>query len=139
MAIIEARGIEKSYGELKVLKGLDLTIEAKEVVSIVGASGAGKTTLLQILGTLDRPDQGVLKIGDTDVFALNDKRLSRFRNQRIGFIFSFINYYQNSPLSKMSVFQPLSLGNRERRLRKERPNFSPFLKLIIERNTNLVS
>lgn len=89
MAIIQANNVFKSYGELAVLKGISLSIEAKEIVSIVGASGAGKTTLLQILGTLDRPDQGQVIIADTDVFALKDKQISTFRNQKIGFIFQF--------------------------------------------------
>jgi lipoprotein-releasing system ATP-binding protein len=89
MAIIEASKITKSYGKLTVLKGIDLSIAKKEVVSIVGASGAGKTTLLQILGTLDRADGGSLRIDKTDVLSLNDKALSRFRNTSIGFIFQF--------------------------------------------------
>ena len=89
MAIIQANNVFKSYGELAVLKGISLNIEAKEIVSIVGALGAGKTTLLQILGTLDRPDQGQVMIDDTDVFALKDKQISTFRNQKIGFIFQF--------------------------------------------------
>lgn len=89
MAIIEASNITKSYGELAVLKGINLAIEAQEVVSIVGASGAGKTTLLQILGTLDKADGGTLRINNTDVLNLNDKALSRFRNTSIGFIFQF--------------------------------------------------
>jgi len=72
-----------------VLKGVNLSIEEKEVVSIVGASGAGKTTLLQILGTLDRPSTGNVLIEGTDVFSLNDKALSTFRNQKIGFVFQF--------------------------------------------------
>ena len=89
MAIIEASKITKSYGELAVLKGIDLSIAEKEIVSIVGASGAGKTTLLQILGTLDRADGGSLRIDNTDVLSLNDKALSQFRNTSIGFIFQF--------------------------------------------------
>lgn len=89
MAIIEASNITKSYGELAVLKGIDLSIAEKEIVSIVGASGAGKTTLLQILGTLDRADGGSLRIDNTDVLGLNDKALSQFRNTSIGFIFQF--------------------------------------------------
>jgi len=89
MAIIQANNVFKNYGELAVLKGISLSIEAKEIVSIVGASGAGKTTLLQILGTLDRPGQGQVMIADTDVFALKDKQVSTFRNQKIGFIFQF--------------------------------------------------
>lgn len=89
MGIIEAKGIRKAYGELEVLKGIDLDIRAGEVVSIVGASGAGKTTLLQILGTLDRADSGTLTIDNTSIGDLSDKALSQFRNQRIGFIFQF--------------------------------------------------
>lgn len=89
MAMIEASGIKKNYGQLQVLKGIDLSIDQQEVVSIVGASGAGKTTLLQILGTLDRPDTGKVLINQTDVFSLSDKKLSQFRNQEIGFIFQF--------------------------------------------------
>jgi lipoprotein-releasing system ATP-binding protein len=89
MAMITAQGIKKSYGELAVLKGIDLVIEAREIVSIVGASGAGKTTLLQILGTLDKADSGILTIADTDVMGLKDKALSKFRNQTIGFVFQF--------------------------------------------------
>jgi lipoprotein-releasing system ATP-binding protein len=89
MAMIEARNIFKRYGELEVLKGIDLDIAEGEIVSIVGASGAGKTTLLQILGTLDRADSGELRIADTDVLGLNDKALSHFRNTSIGFVFQF--------------------------------------------------
>ena len=87
--MIEARSIFRRYGELEVLKSIDLDIAEGEIVSIVGASGAGKTTLLQILGTLDRTDSGELRIADTDVLGLNDKALSHFRNTSIGFVFQF--------------------------------------------------
>jgi ABC-type antimicrobial peptide transport system, ATPase component len=90
--MIKATNIQKSYGDLKVLKGVDLEIQKGEVVSIVGASGAGKTTLLQILGTLDIPSnkgESSLFINDTDINQLNDKNLARFRNEHIGFIFQF--------------------------------------------------
>lgn len=90
--MIKATNIKKSFGELEVLKGVDLTIEKGEVVSVVGASGAGKTTLLQILGTLDEPSNkqdSSLIISGTDVNNLNDKLLARFRNEQIGFIFQF--------------------------------------------------
>ena len=90
--MIKATNIQKSYGDLKVLKGVDLEIQKGEVVSIVGASGAGKTTLLQILGTLDTPSnkgESALFINDTDINQLNDKSLARFRNEHIGFIFQF--------------------------------------------------
>ncbi|MCR9227144.1 MAG: ABC transporter ATP-binding protein [Flavobacteriaceae bacterium] len=90
--MIKATNIQKSYGDLKVLQGVDLEIKKGEVVSIVGASGAGKTTLLQILGTLDTPTNkgdSTLLINDTDVNQLNDKNLAKFRNEHIGFIFQF--------------------------------------------------
>ncbi|RPG30990.1 MAG: ABC transporter ATP-binding protein [Muricauda sp. TMED12] len=90
--MIKATNIQKSYGDLKVLQGVDLEIKKGEVVSIVGASGAGKTTLLQILGTLDTPTnkgESTLVINDTDVNQLNDKGLAKFRNEHIGFIFQF--------------------------------------------------
>ena len=87
--IIQAQGIEKSFGTLKVLKGIDLEVAQGEVLSIMGASGAGKSTLLQILGTLSTPDAGSLRIDGTDVLALGSKALSQFRNRRIGFVFQF--------------------------------------------------
>lgn len=87
--MIDIKGITKSFGSLQVLKGIDLRIEQGEVVSIVGPSGAGKTTLLQIIGTLDKPDGGEITIDGTDVRKLSSKRLSEFRNKRIGFVFQF--------------------------------------------------
>jgi lipoprotein-releasing system ATP-binding protein len=87
--MIRTNGIIKSYGELKVLKGIDIHIEDKEVVSIVGASGAGKTTLLQILGTLDRPDDGSVFFDGSDICRLKGKALAAFRNNNIGFVFQF--------------------------------------------------
>lgn len=87
--IIQAEGIRKSYGKLQVLKGIDLEIFPGEVVSIVGRSGAGKSTLLQILGTLDRPDEGKLRIQNEDVFSFSDKKLCAFRNRNMGFVFQF--------------------------------------------------
>lgn len=87
--MIQAKGIEKSFGPLKVLKGVDLEVGKSEVVSIMGASGAGKTTLLQILGTLSTPDSGTLVIDGTDVLKLKGDVLSEFRNRKIGFVFQF--------------------------------------------------
>lgn len=87
--MIEASGIQKSYGQLQVLKGVGLSIKKGEVVSIVGKSGAGKSTLLHILGTLDLPDAGHLSINDTDVRKLNEQQMASFRNQQIGFVFQF--------------------------------------------------
>ena len=87
--MIKAQGITKAYGELNVLKGINLEIKEKEIVSIVGASGAGKTTLLQILGTLDRPDSGTIFFNNENVFELSNSQLAAFRNQNIGFVFQF--------------------------------------------------
>ena len=87
--LITARNISKSYGDLHVLKGIDLIINKGEVVSIVGASGAGKTTLLQIIGTLDNADKGSLTIDNTEITKLSSNKLSRFRNKHIGFVFQF--------------------------------------------------
>lgn len=87
--MIQAKGIEKSFGALKVLKGLDFSVGAAEVVSIMGASGAGKSTLLQILGTLSTPDAGSLLIDGTDVLKLGSRDLAKFRNKKIGFVFQF--------------------------------------------------
>lgn len=87
--MLTARGIVKSYGSLEVIKGLDLTVARGEIISIVGESGAGKSTLLHILGTLDRADQGSLVIDDIAVESLSSRQLSKFRNEKIGFVFQF--------------------------------------------------
>ena len=87
--MIEIKNITKSFGSLQVLKGISLHINKGEVVSIVGPSGAGKTTLLQIMGTLDKPDQGEIIIDGTNVSSMSTKKLSDFRNRHIGFIFQF--------------------------------------------------
>lgn len=86
-----AKGIHKSYGNLHVLKGVDLQIVASEIVSVVGSSGAGKSTLLHILGTLDQPDKGELSMNGKDLIQLKGDRLAEFRNDSIGFIFQFHN------------------------------------------------
>lgn len=87
--MIQLENITKSFGSLQVLRGIDLQIEKGEVVSIVGPSGAGKTTLLQIMGTLDAPDTGMVRIDGTEVGRMKEKELSAFRNRRIGFVFQF--------------------------------------------------
>ena len=87
--MIKTTGITKSFGDLKVLKGIDIEIGNKEVISIVGSSGAGKTTLLQILGTLDKPDSGTVFYDNSDVSSLKGKSLAAFRNSNIGFVFQF--------------------------------------------------
>jgi lipoprotein-releasing system ATP-binding protein len=87
--MLKAQGIHKSYGQLEILKGVDLNVEKGEIVTIVGASGAGKSSLLNILGTLDKPDAGQLFIDGIELSRLRNKYLSDFRNRRIGFIFQF--------------------------------------------------
>lgn len=87
--MIEVTNIHKSFGSLEVLKGVNLHVQKGEIVSIVGPSGAGKTTLLQIMGSLDKPDAGTVRIADVDIFSLKEKELAHFRNHHIGFIFQF--------------------------------------------------
>ena len=87
--MVIGNNIEKQFGDLKVLKGLNLNIEKGEIVTILGASGAGKTTLLQILGSLDKPSHGEVIINGTDISSLRGNQLARFRNQHIGFVFQF--------------------------------------------------
>jgi len=87
--LVKVKGLEKSYGKLKVLKGIDLEISREEIVSIVGASGAGKSTLLHMIGTLDYPDKGIISIGGQSIQTLRGNSLAKFRNKHIGFIFQF--------------------------------------------------
>ncbi len=87
--MLQARGIHKSYGKLHILKGVDLDVSKGEIITIIGASGAGKSTLLHIIGTLDKPDQGSIRLNNMDIGNLSAKKLSAFRNEHIGFIFQF--------------------------------------------------
>ena len=87
--MIKINNVEKSYGNIKVLKGIDLEIADSEIIAICGASGAGKSTLLHIIGTLDKPDKGDVLFDNTSIFTIKDKDLSLFRNQNIGFVFQF--------------------------------------------------
>ncbi len=87
--MIQVKGIQRTFGTLQVLQGVDLQVSKGEIVSIIGPSGAGKTTLLQIIGTLDKPDAGNVFINNVDVFSLKEKELAAFRNHHIGFIFQF--------------------------------------------------
>jgi lipoprotein-releasing system ATP-binding protein len=89
MTMLSAENIHKNYGQLEVLKGVDLQLNKGEIVSIVGPSGSGKSTLLHILGTLDRPNQGKITINNTNVNTLSDRQLAAFRNENIGFVFQF--------------------------------------------------
>lgn len=87
--MLQAKNIYKNYGNLEILKGIDIDVESGEIVSVVGSSGAGKTTFLQILGTLDKPDSGDILINNTNVSQLSDKKKAQFRNENLGFIFQF--------------------------------------------------
>lgn len=124
--MIHVSDIHKRFGDLEVLKGVSLDVARGEVVSVVGASGAGKTTLLQILGTLSRPDEGRITIDGVEPFVLGDKALSRFRNEKIGFVFQFHHL-----LPEFTAFEnvciPGFIGGRpraevERRAGVERPS-----------------
>lgn len=91
MTILKAKAISKKYGKLQVLKEIDVEIAEKEIVAIVGPSGAGKTTLLQILGTLDKPDSGIVELDNIELSTLSKKELNTVRSQKIGFVFQFHN------------------------------------------------
>lgn len=113
--MLSAELLVKSFGDLKVLKGISLQVEKGEIVTIVGASGAGKTTLLQILGTLGKPDAGKVWINKKDVFAMGENELSRFRNREIGFVFQFHHL-----LPEFTAFENVCIpGYIARRNRKE--------------------
>jgi lipoprotein-releasing system ATP-binding protein len=117
--MLRATKIEKSYGNLPVLKGIDLEIHKGEIVAIVGASGAGKSTLLHILGTLDHPDKGKVFIHDKDVFGQSSKGLAAFRNKCLGFVFQFHNLLPEfSALENVMI--PGLIGNQDERKVKKR-------------------
>lgn len=119
--MLKASDIRKQYGDLHVLKGVNLEVDRGEVVSIVGASGAGKSTLLHILGTLDSPDSGSLLIGGQEAGQLRDKELAKFRNRHIGFVFQFHNL-----LPEFTAFEnvciPGYLGDRPEKEVRDRAN-----------------
>lgn len=117
--MIEALNIEKSFGSLKVLKGIDFRAERSEVVSIMGASGAGKSTLLQILGTLSSPDNGTLRIDGTDVLTLDRKQISEFRNRRIVFVFQFHHLLPEFTSVENVMIPALIAGKKEREAKEE--------------------
>lgn len=117
--MIEALNIEKSFGNLKVLKGIDFRAEKSEVVSIMGASGAGKSTLLQILGTLSSPDNGTLRIDGTDVLSLGRKQISEFRNRCIGFVFQFHHLLPEFTSVENVMIPALIAGKKEREAKEE--------------------
>ena len=112
--MIKTNNIHKYFSDLHVLKGIDIAIDQGEIVSIVGASGAGKSTFLQILGTLDKPDQGKILFNDLNVTEFSKKELAKFRNQNIGFVFQFHNLLPEFN-SIENVCMPGFIGNRKRK------------------------
>ena len=127
--MIELQGIHKSFGTLEVLQGIDLHIEKKEVVSIVGPSGAGKTTLLQVLGTLLNPDSGALSINGIDVLALKGDELARFRNRHLGFVFQFHQLLPEFTALENVMIPGLLAGEKESALRQRAAELLDYLKL----------
>ena len=117
--MIKVSNIEKSFGDLKVLRGVSLEVKKGEIVSIVGASGAGKTTRLQIIGTLLPADGGEVEINGTKLFALNEKRTAEFRNRHIGFVFQFHNLLPEFSALE-NVMMPALIGGAKRKEAKQR-------------------
>ncbi|MCQ2119218.1 MAG: ATP-binding cassette domain-containing protein, partial [Bacteroidales bacterium] len=117
--IIKAESIRKSFGDLEVLKGIDLEVNESEVVSIMGASGAGKSTFLQILGTLSTPDSGRLLIDGTDVLSLSSNELSAFRNRKIGFVFQFHHLLPEFNALENVMIPAFIAGRSEKEAKKE--------------------
>ena len=132
--MIKANNIQKSYGDLRVLKGVNLEIKKGEFISIVGASGAGKTTLLQILGTLDEADQGELNINKQVVNKLKDKSLSSFRNQSIGFVFQFHNLLAEFTALENICLPAFIAGTPRRKAEKRATELLALLNLIDRKN-----
>lgn len=127
--MIQLEGITKSFGTLQVLKGIDLEIAKREVVSIVGPSGAGKTTLLQIMGTLDKPDSGRIVLNGTEVNRLKEKELSAFRNREIGFVFQFHQLLPEFTAVENVMMPALIQGKAMGTARKEALDILAFLGL----------
>lgn len=127
--MIDIKGVTKSFGTLQVLKGIDLHIAPREVVSIVGPSGAGKTTLLQIMGTLDKPDAGQVLINGVDVAALKRNKLAEFRNSQIGFIFQFHQLLPEFTALENIMLPAFIAGKSEKEVRQRALELLDFMKI----------
>ncbi len=136
--MLSATGIVKKYGDLEVLKGIDLTINSGEMVVILGPSGAGKTTLLQILGTLDKPDKGKLVLDNTEVFSLKDKYLIKLRNTQMGFVFQFHNLMAELTALE-NVCLPAWIGKRDEKVVKKEAKQLLGILGLTEREAHLPS
>ena len=135
--MLKAERVQKTYGSLKVLKGVDLHVEKGEVVAIVGASGAGKSTLLHILGTLDSPDSGQVLIDGKDVFQQSQVALAQFRNRHIGFVFQFHNLLPEFSAEENVMIPGLIARQDEKRVRKRADELLTILGLRSEKTTGL--
>lgn len=127
--MIDIQSVTKSFGDVQVLKGINLHIGAREVVSVVGPSGAGKTTLLQIVGTLDKPDNGAVLYGGRDVCRMNVRELSRFRNREIGFVFQFHQLLPDFSALENVMIPALIAGIPEKEARKSASELLDFMGL----------
>lgn len=127
--MLETTGIQKRYGNLQVLKNINLKVEQGEIVAIVGASGAGKSTLLHILGTLDKPDQGKVIIRGTDVFGQTQKNLAAFRNKSIGFVFQFHNLLPEFSALENVIIPGIISGRKDDEVRKKASSLLEMLGL----------
>lgn len=127
--MIKTTGITRNFGSLQVLKGIEVEIAKGEIVSIVGPSGAGKTTLLQIIGTLDKPASGKVFIDNTAVFDLNEKKLSKFRNQKIGFVFQFHHLLPEFTAVENVCMPALIKGDQRKEVKERALELLDFLNL----------
>lgn len=127
--MIQINGLEKNYGALQVLKGINLEITDRSVISIVGASGAGKSTLLHLIGTLDKPDNGKVLIDGTDLYTLSDKELAAYRNQNIGFVFQFHHLLPEFTAVENVALPAMIAGKSKAEAMKRAEELLDFLKL----------
>jgi len=129
MEMVTGTGIHKSFGTLEVLKGIDISIKEGEVISIVGPSGAGKTTLLQILGSLDRPDNGIVSINGVEISKLSEYQLAKFRNENIGFVFQFHQLLPEFTAVENVIIPALIKGDSKSKAEKRAKELLDFLNL----------
>lgn len=127
--MIICQGIHKSFGELEVLRGIDLSVSKGEIVAIVGPSGTGKTTLLQIMGTLDKPDSGTILYNGLDVSKMKDKEQAAFRNRNIGFVFQFHQLLPEFTALENVMIPPLIANEKQATAKKSAEDILDFLGL----------
>lgn len=127
--MIQVKNIFKSYQSLEILKGINMEVEASEIVSIVGASGAGKSTLLHIIGTLDKPNRGEVWVKGVDVCSLNDKQLAAFRNKEIGFVYQFHNLLAEFSAIENVCIPAFIAGKTKREAMKDAEKYFDILQL----------